>query len=312
MEMIVLGLNVVVPLFIIMAAGYITRRIGIINDLGVGAVNRLLFWVFLPAILLVSIYETDLREVFNVGVVVFSVVGTFLVFFVSFLIVPRIEKKRERCGVIIQGLIRGNEVYFGFPVVVSLIGTEYLGLMSIVVAFAVLVYNGLSVIALEYFRGETVNKKQLVKNVVTNPMILATLLAVLLVLLNIRIPEMIFKGLESMSQVASPFALFVLGASFTFTSTKKYLKDVFWVTLFRLFIIPGVVTLTAFWMGFSSPEIIILFVTFGVPTAVASYAMARELKADYELASQIVVFTSLFSVISIFIWTIIMQLVGIL
>lgn len=312
MEMIVLGLNVVVPLFIIMAAGYITRRIGIINDMGVGAVNRLLFWVFLPAILLVSIYETDLREVFNVGVVVFSVVGTFLVFLISFLIVPRLEKKRERCGVIIQGLIRGNEVYFGFPVVVSLIGTSYLGLMSIVVAFAVLMYNGFSIFALEYFRGESVNKKQLMKNIVTNPLILATLLAVVLVLTNITIPSMVLKGLESIAQVASPFALFVLGASFTFASTKKYLKNVAWVTLVRLFFIPGLVIGMALWMGFSSPEIVILFVTFGVPTAVASYSMARELKADYELASQIVVFTSLFSIISIFIWTIIMQLVGIL
>jgi hypothetical protein len=311
-DVILMGLNVVVPLFVIMVAGYVTRRVGIINDNGVGAVNRLLFWVFLPAILLVSIYETDLKEVFDVGVILFSAMGTFLVFLVSFFLVPRLEKRRDRCGVIIQGLIRGNEVYFGFPVVVSLIGTAYLGLMSIVVAFAVLVYNGLSIFSLEYFKGETVNKKQLVRNIVTNPLILATALAVFLVFLNISIPGMVLKGLESLSQVASPFALFVLGASFNFTSTKKYLKNVFWVTFLRLFLIPGIVLFVTYQVGFSSPQIVVLFVTFGVPTAVASYSMARELKADYELASQIVVFTSLFSIFSIFVWTVVMQLVGII
>ena len=60
MEMILLALNVVFPLFFIMAVGYLTRRTGIVDNQGVGVVNRLLYWVFLPVLLFMSVYTTDL------------------------------------------------------------------------------------------------------------------------------------------------------------------------------------------------------------------------------------------------------------
>ena len=311
MEMILLALNVVFPLFFIMAVGYLTRRTGIVDNQGVGVVNRLLYWVFLPVLLFMSVYTTDLGEVFNVPVIVYSVVGTFVVFVISFFLLPKIGTKRDQCGVIVQALVRGNEVYYGFPVVIALIGQDYLGVMSVVVAFAAIEYNILSIIALEYFKGEKVNVGALVRNVVTNPMILATVLGVFMVTISLPLPAVVLKGMDSLSQVATPFALFLLGASFTFASSKGYMKQVIWVTLFRLIFIPAVVVATTLWMGFDSYEIVILFVTFGVPTAVASYSMARELKADYELASQIVFYTSIVSILTMFIWTIVLQILGI-
>lgn len=311
MEMILLALNVVFPLFFIMAVGYLTRRTGIVDNQGVGVVNRLLYWVFLPVLLFMSVYTTDLGEVFNVPVIVYSVVGTFVIFVISFFLLPKIGTKRDQCGVIVQALVRGNEVYYGFPVVIALIGQDYLGVMSVVVAFAAIEYNILSIIALEYFKGEKVNVGALVRNVVTNPMILATLLGVFMVTISLPLPAVVLKGMDSLSQVATPFALFLLGASFTFASSKGYMKQVIWVTLFRLIFIPAVVVATTLWMGFDSYEIVILFVTFGVPTAVASYSMARELKADYELASQIVFYTSIVSILTMFIWTIVLQILGI-
>lgn len=312
LEMVLLGLNVVVPLFVVILIGYITKITGLINDSGVGATNRILFWIFLPSILFVSVYETDLAEAFNPSLILYSFVVTTLVFLLGMILVPRFEKVRNRCGVIIQALIRGNEVYFGFPVLISLIGAKYLGAISIVIVFGVLCFNAYSIIALEYFLGEKVDTGKLIRRVITNPMILATLAAVLLNLTSVSIPSMIMSGISSLSQVASPFALFLLGASFNLVSIEKYFKEVVWVSLLRLIIIPGIVVVTTMWLGFSSSDTVILFVTYGVPTAVSGYSMAREMKADYELASQFVVFTSLFSILSIFLWTIVFQSIGII
>ena len=312
MEMILLGLKVVVPLFIAMAVGYLARRVKLIDEAGVSAVNRLVYWIFLPAILFVSIYETDLTEVFNFRLVLYSVAGTTLLFVLSFLMVPLFEKKRERCGVIIQGLIRGNEVYFGFPVVVSLIGEKYLGLMAIIVAFAVPMYNAFSIIALESFKRAAAEKNGLVKSIITNPLIIVTAIGVTLVLTEIKIPMVIMDGVISLSKVATPLALFLLGASFSFTKTKGYLKEVVWVTIIRLIVLPAIVIGTTMLLGFEWYETVILYVTFGVPTAVASFSLARQLGADSVLASQIVVYTSSFAILSVFLWTLVMQLLGIL
>jgi len=312
LEMILLGLKVVVPLFIAMAVGYLARRVNLIDEAGVSAVNRLVYWVFLPAILFVSIYETDLTEVFNFRLVLYSVIGTTLLFVVSFLMVPLFEKKRERCGVIIQGLIRGNEVYFGFPVVISLIGERYLGLMAIIVAFAVPMYNAFSIIALESFKRAAAEKNGLLKSIITNPLIIVTAIGVTLVLAELEIPVVIMDGIVSLSKVATPLALFLLGASFSFTKTKGYLKEVVWVTFIRLIVLPAIVIGTTMLLGFEWYETVILYVTFGVPTAVASFSLARQLGADSVLASQIVVYTSSFAILSVFLWTLVMQLLEIL
>ena len=309
MDIILMALNVVIPLFIVMLVGYISRRAALINDEGVGATNRLLFWVFLPSILFISVYDTDLKKAFDLGMILYSVIFSTAVFTLGMVLVPRFEKTREKCGVIIQALIRGNEVYFGFPVIVSLIGAEYLGKMSMVIVFAVILFNAYSIIALEYFRGARVNVREMLGNILKNPMILATILAVFLNLTGITINAAIMAGINSLSQVATPLALFLLGASFNFAYAKGSIKSVLWVSFLRLVILPGIVVATTYWMGFPPTDTIILFVTFGVPTAVSGYSMAREMNADYELASQFVVFTSIFAVFTIFVWTVIFQFI---
>lgn len=311
MEILILGINVVFPLLFIMSAGYLSKLLGLINDNGVGAVNRLLFWVFLPVLLFVSIYNTNIKEAFSFRLVVFTLIGIGIVFLLSLLFVPKLERDILRRGVIIQALVRGNEVYFGFPILAALIGEEYLGIMAIVVAASVPVHNAFSVMALELHKPTSTSKMKIFVTVLQNPLIIATIIASFTVLLEIQVPTVIMTGVTSLSKVATPLALFLLGASFSFRSTRGYFKEVVAVTFIRLIFIPGIVLLLSYYLGFESYEIVILFVTFAVPTAVSSYSMARELGGDYELASQIVVYTSTVDIVTIFLWTIVLSLLHI-
>lgn len=311
MEMILLALDVVIPLFIIMAAGYVARRVGIIADSGVGTVNKLLFWIFLPCIMFSSIYTTDISDI-DVRVVLFAVAGTLVVSAVSFALVPVFEKKRERRGVLIQGIIRGNEVYFGFPVIAALIGDKYLGIAAIIVAATSILYNIFSVIALEYYKGKVQSKRHIALNVVKNPLLVSTLVALAFLFLRIPLPGMIFSAITSMSKVATPLALFLLGASFSFKASRDCIREVTALVIIKLAIMPAIAIGVSMFLGFRNFEVILLFVTFGVPTAVASYSMARELDADYVLAGQIVVFTSVFAILSTFLWTLAIQMIGLI
>ncbi|MCR5482512.1 MAG: AEC family transporter [Clostridia bacterium] len=311
MEMILLALGVVVPLFIIMAVGYTARRVGIISDSGVGTVNKLLFWVFLPCIMFSSIYTTDISDI-DVRVVLFAVVGTVAVSVASFVFVPFFEKKRERRGVLIQGIIRGNEVYFGFPVISALIGDKYLGIAAIIVAATSIMYNIFSVIALEYYKGKVTSKGRIALNVIKNPLLVSTLIAIAFLFLHVPVPDMIFSAISSMSKVATPLALFLLGASFSFKASRDCIGEVSALVVIKLAVLPAIAIGVSTLLGFRNFEIVLLFVTFGVPTAVASYSLARELESDYVLAGQIVVFTSVFAILSTFLWTLAIQMMGLI
>lgn len=46
------------------------------------------------------------------------------------------------------------------------------------------------------------------------------------------------------------------------------------------------------------------------PTAVSSFTMAQQMDGDAELAGQLVVFGSLFSILTIFLWTFLLKQIG--
>lgn len=306
MSTIVLALNVVLPLLIMMLIGLGLRKLGILEDAFIKKLNSLIFKLFLPALMFVNVYKTDIREVFDIKLILYTMGVSVAVFLISFLLVPRFEKDNPKRGVMIQGMVRGNGAYFGLPVIIALIGEDYAGLMALVVAFAVFCYNITSVIALETFRDEKINVTRIFNGILSNPMILATLVGMAFVLLDIRLPEILEGVVTDVSRVATPLALISLGGSFVFTASAKYVKQLTAVVFIKLIAVPGIAIPLAIALHFNSYEIACIFALLSAPTAVASFAVAQQMEGNDELAGQIVVFTSIFSMVTIFVWIVLL------
>ncbi len=56
------------------------------------------------------------------------------------------------------------------------------------------------------------------------------------------------------------------------------------------------------WLGFRDVELLGLMLIFASPTAISSFTMAQKMDADSDLAAQIVVFTSAFCILTVFLW----------
>ncbi|MEG1929977.1 MAG: AEC family transporter [Anaerovorax sp.] len=307
MDTVIVAFTVVLPLLVMMLIGLGLRKIAVLDDLFVKKLNGLIFKLFLPALLFINVYKTDIRSVFDVKLILYTMGISMVVFFISFLLVPHFEKDNPTRGVMIQGMVRGNGAYFGLPVIIALIGERYAGLMALVVAFAVFCYNITSVIALETFRNEKINMGRIIKGVVSNPMILATLAGMGFVLGDIHLPMLLEGIIRDLGRVATPLALITLGGSFVFTASAKYVKQLSIVVLIKLVVVPAIALPIAITLGFAHYEIACVFALLSAPTAVASFAVAQQLDGNDELAGQIVVFTSIFSMVTIFLWIIILK-----
>lgn len=75
-------------------------------------------------------------------------------------------------------MYRGNFVLFGLAIADSLYGKESLGTVSLLTAIVIPTFNVIAVILLEYYSGNEVNKIKLIKQVFKNPLIIATLTAI--------------------------------------------------------------------------------------------------------------------------------------
>lgn len=298
----ILSFNVVVPLFLMLVLGYSLKRIRVYDEHTISGMNQLVFKVFLPLLLFINIYQTDVAGVFDLKLMLVAVLGVLGSFFMTWLIIAWIEKDNRKRGVLIQGIFRSNFVIFGIPVTTSLFGAEATGAAALLVAVIVPIFNMLSVVILEIYRGSRINVPKILKGIITNPLIIGSVTGLLCLLLHIKIPLVLEKTISDLSKVTTPLALVILGGSFTFSSMKGNVKQIAIGVLGKLVIVPVICLSFALLIGIRGVGLAISMSIFASPTAVSSFSMAKQMDGDADLAGHLVVLGSILSVVTMFIW----------
>ena len=302
-----LAISVVFPLLFMMALGSFLKAIGIFNVLFLKQLNALCFKVFLPLVLFINIYKSNFFELFSAKLVSFAVISAAVSFILLMIIMPKIEKETSNCSVMIQGIFRSNYILFGIPITQTLYGNEATGITAILIAFVIPLFNLLSVITFSTYSKEQQSRKQILISVMHNPLIISSFIAFFFVLTNIRLPVLMENTISDISKVATPLALMVLGGSFEFKNIGKYKKQLFISVFSKLIVLPAIFIPAAILFGFRGIELSALMAMFASPTAVSTFTMAQNANANDELAGQIVVLNSLLSVISIFLWIVVLK-----
>lgn len=302
MESLILSANAILPIFLLMATGYLLRTLKVADKKGFDTVNRLVFKAFLPTLLFYNIYNTEASEVFDLRLVAFALVGVLAVFLVGYGAVFVLTKDNARRGVMLQGFFRSNYAILGLPLVSYICKGEMTGLSALMVAFVVPVFNVLAVVSLERFRNGRLEVKKLLLGVARNPLIIGCLLGVVFVLLGIRLPSVVEAAVADVAKIASPLAIIVLGASFTFSSIRGCMRELVTVVAARLIVIPAIALFFAVLLGFRGEALACILIIFGAPVAVSSYSMAQQMGGDEALAAQVVVVSSAACLVTLFGW----------
>ena len=312
MENLMLSANAVLPMFMLLAAGFLSQKAGVLTREDVPRFNKVAFRIFLPCLLFYNIYCSDLSAAVKPGLIIYAVCGVLLVFAAAYLSVQHLVRREDWKGVIAQGIFRSNFVIMGIPIAQALVGADQLGAVTVLIAVVVPLFNFLSVYVLERFRGGNVNVRKVLLEVAKNPLIISSLLGILCQLLGIRLPHLLEQTVSSLSVIASPLQLFLLGAFFRFDGLGRYLKPLTAVTTIKLFVTPALLLGTAALLGIRGGDFVGLIGIFASPTAVNSFTMVQQMDCgDAELAGDIVVMTSAVSILSFFLWILIFKSFGI-
>ena len=307
-----LSANAVLPMFMLLAAGFLSQKAGVLTREDVPRFNKVAFRIFLPCLLFYNIYCSDLSAAVKPGLIIYAVCGVLLVFAAAYLSVQHLVRREDWKGVIAQGIFRSNFVIMGIPIAQALVGADQLGAVTVLIAVVVPLFNFLSVYVLERFRGGNVNVRKVLLEVAKNPLIISSLLGILCQLLGIRLPGLLEQTVSSLSVIASPLQLFLLGAFFRFDGLGRYLKPLTAVTTVKLFVTPALLLGTAALLGIRGGDFVGLIGIFASPTAVNSFTMVQQMDCgDAELAGDIVVMTSAVSIVSFFLWILIFKNFGI-
>ena len=328
MDSFLFAANAVAPIILMIALGYVLKRIGWMSVSFAAAANKLVFRVFLPAMLFLNVYNIENIAKLQFGYIGYAVVFVLCLFLLCIPLVKAVTQKPERRGVLLQGVFRSNYALIGIPLAQSLFGGEGVAVASLLSAVIIPLFNTLAVISLSIFRkteGEKTKVRTILGDIVRNPLIQSIALGVVVLLVrtlfvrwgvSFRLTDItpLYKLLSSLSGVATPLALLVLGAQFEFSAVKELRREIVFGTLMRTAVVPLLGLGLAFLLfkdQFGGAHFAAFVAMFATPVAVSGVPMTQEMDGDVSLAGQLVVWTTLFSAISVFVAAFLLRLAGV-
>jgi len=298
----VLSFNTVFPLFAVMLLGALLNNKGYFSKITQDENNNLVFKILMPILIFKNIFYTDLNKSFDKDMLIFNLVIYVVQFLVAMLIMSLIEKERTKKGALIHCSFRPNSIIYGMAVLANLYGDNNLGTASVVLAFQVPLANVLAVYTLERYRGGRVNAKHIFGSILKNPIIIATIIAILAVVVNLEFPTFIDASIEKVATMSTPIALLFLGGSIEFAKVKNNKRNLIIGVVGKLIVLPAFVIVIAILLGFRGMDLAAIMAIFAAPTAIAAYPMAAAMESDADLSGQIVAFSTIFSCVTVFMW----------
>jgi len=301
-------LSIVLPAFLVILLGIVLTRARFISAALITELNRLTYYVGLPAYLFVSIAEASFgggRAALLFGVMA---AATFLTLAVGFVVAKTRHITAESFGSFLHASIRGNLAYIGLPVVMLAIaahGGPDVGVLKQVALLAmaplVVVTNTLGVLLLllGHAKPGPAMVRSIVWQLVTNPLLLASGMGVVFAAAGLPLPLWLHQSVAVVGQMALPLALLCIGGTLVVMPLQGKRTNAFLASLLKIGVTPLIGWPIAHWAGLSQNEVRIVLLFLATPTAAASFTLAGKLGGDEALAASSVVISTVLSILSL-------------
>ncbi len=297
-------LNVIAPVFLLIGLGWALMRgrffsAGVLHD-----VNRLCYWVALPALLFHRIGGASPDFVAAADLLIAIIGATFLGILAAMLVAWLGRLERFSRGAFIQGAFRGNAVFVGLPVVLyafdaaGLATAQAEASVLLIIGPLVVVYNIMAVVILLFSAGGISRSAMRAagRGLVTNPLLIACAAGLVVSLLEIQFPLLADRTLNTLGSMAFPLALICIGGALYLTPIQGNLRVATAGAAMKVFLLPVFGLMLAWWLGLSAEQTLITALMLASPTAAASYVLTRQLKGDDGLASGIILLSHILAI----------------
>ena len=301
--------RVVIPMAMMVGIGMLLRIVQLTDEPTMKKVDKLIFNVFMPMLSFYNIYKTDFSKLTQVGYIVFGCGILVVLFLASMMIVPKFVRPMPTAAALGQAVFRSNYLIFGAAVAESIYGAGNFGMITLLGAVAVPLYNALAAILLEKARNGSASVKKLLLAIAKNPTVIATVLGISVNMLGILLPELVLEVVQDLSGLTTPLSFLSIGVTLKLGQAEKkgcLLAGI----LLRLVLVPALIMPLAILCGFRGQELCALMILFAAPVAVSSYPMAVAMGADGDLAAQLVAYTTVLCLPTIFLWTLLLNSMG--
>lgn len=302
MSALIFSFECVAPLFLLVAIGYLLRRLGGLPPGAAPVLNGICYKLLLPAMLFKNAMEADFSAAGAPMLYIYGVCCLLVQVLITVLAARRLISDRHMAGSFVQGSFRPNIVIIGIPLAINMLG-ETGALPNILLTMLLTpLLNIIGICVLTYFaNSDRSGLPRMLHEVMVNPLIIGMALGFAANFCGLRLPSFLADTVSSLSAATTPVAMIAIGARF---ELKRLIRDrrlVMGATLIKLVVAPLLITVGGILLGLRGNELAAVYIAFAVPTAATSGIIAEEIGCDGALANEIILVTTLFSVFSLLI-----------
>ncbi len=267
------------------------------------------YWILFPAIIVINVGTSDFSTM-PVGDITISVLGTFsLLAILSLLLQPFLKKKFEVSGPrftsIFQGVVRWNG-FIAMAIAANSFGEEGVALVAVIMAIMIPTANVLCVIVLSiYAGGSAPTPKTLARELIKNPFIISVTAGALINVSGGQIPQVITNYLTFLGSAALPIAVLCVGAALDLRALRRPGPALTSALLIRNMLAPAIALCFVLILGLDEIAATIAVLVFAVPSAGASFVLAKKMGGDATLMAEILTLQTVAAAITIPAWLVI-------
>ncbi|WP_024275643.1 AEC family transporter [Hyphomicrobium sp. 802] len=208
-------LLIVLPIFALVLAGWLARRIGVLGPNATTELNRFVVYLALPALLFDITSHAHWSDLWQPGFIAVFGISTLLIFTVT--VAARLRSPRHLADAAIDGLNAGyaNTAYMGFPITLAVLGQQALAPTTIASIITVCVVFAIAIVLIEVGLQSEARALHLARKVglslMRNPLLVAPVLGALFPASGLTVPVPVETFLKMLGGAASPCALVALG-----------------------------------------------------------------------------------------------------
>lgn len=301
----------ILPIIALVALGHIARRWNIIAAANWPGVEQLGFRLLFPAILLTSIYRSDLSLGVLGGYILALSVAFAATGLAAFLMRRPLRLTNPRLTSMFQGSMRFNSLLV-LALAAQALGPRALSDLAVAMAFLVPAFNISAIVALTIFPPEdgqdilrptrAQSMARITREISRNPMVLACALGLALNLGHVPLPDRVLVPLDWLAQGALAVGLLSVGAGIEIR--RLWQSDAaMWIgVMMRLVLCPILFLALALPLGVSGIQLASGLVLTAAPGAPVGYILARQMGGDADFYADMFTWQTVLSAASIPCW----------
>ena len=275
-------LEIVSPVFLLASIGFAWVRLGF--EFKLEFVTRLTMTLTVPALIFTSLVNSELEK----AALSAMLSATIACYFVITLIVLGCVKLFGLDGrTYLNPLIFGNTGNIGLPIAFFAFGATG-------ISYAMIVFATMALWSFTFGLYVTSGGGNPLK-ATKEPLVWSTLLGMLFLWQNWRLPDFAMSTLELLGDVGIPMMLLTLGVAVARLKVVKFTKSAA-LSLAKTAICTAIAAVVAFQLDLDPIARSVLIVQFSMPIAVTSYMLAEKFEADADTVAGLVVVSTVLSV----------------